>query len=60
MLVNAWARVTLLFQVRLIFSIIDAVEKRFFAETFEKQFFFYFLQSGLRCIYFFHHAPEVL
>ncbi len=48
------------FQAPLILVIIDAVERRFFEETFEKQFFFYFLQSALRCLYFFHHVPEVL
>lgn len=42
------------------FFIIDAVEKRFFTKTFDKQFFFDFFQSALRCFYFFHHVPEVL
>lgn|GEM_PF-4447393 len=42
----------------LLFSIIDAVEKRFFGEFFKKKFFFYFFQSALRDFYFFHHVRE--
>lgn len=47
------------FQALLIFFIIDAVEKRFFTKTFEKQFFFYFFQSALRCFNFFHYVREL-
>jgi hypothetical protein len=36
MIVNAWARVMLLFQALLTFFITDAVKRRFFAKTFEK------------------------
>ena len=46
------------FKALLMFSIIDAVEKRFFAKTSEKEFFFYFLQPTLRCFYFFHHLRD--
>ena len=49
-----------LFKALLRFFIINAVEKRFFGKFLTKQFFFYFLQSALGCLYFFHHVPEVL
>jgi len=42
----------------LLLVVIDAVEKQFFAKTFEKQFLFYFFRSARRCFYFFHHLRE--
>ncbi len=46
------------FRALLIFSVTDAVKKRLLTKTFEKQFFFHFLQPALPCFYFFHHFRE--
>jgi hypothetical protein len=47
------------FQALLIFPIIDAIERRFFAKTFEKHLFFHFLQPALGGFYFFASRPIV-